>query len=241
MIRTFKWTMFREISLKEIYTVFVRYKRFPLLTTPAGLINAFTFHLPAFLIAFKFGAAEAGFLLMAQRLLSVPEALIGNSATQVFTGQAAFLRKDNPGMVLKLFRSTLLKLGKVSIPLFLLGYVAAPALLPALLGAEWSQASFYFQWLSIFYLLQVLVNPISRIFQIYEQQKLQLLSEIIRSTFIAVSSLVIFYSDMSPLNAIAILSVTGTAGYVLHGFLSWIAIQKGTDDDSLNAMNGQEV
>jgi O-antigen/teichoic acid export membrane protein len=71
---------------KRWYVMAKRYKRFPIYDVPAALIDVLSVQLPNLLLASFFGANIAGFYMLAERMVALPIALVGQSVGQVLFG-----------------------------------------------------------------------------------------------------------------------------------------------------------
>jgi len=61
-----------------------RYRRFPLVLAPSGVLNVMGLQLPVVLIAYWYGSSVAGWMGLTQRVLSLPVMLVGTAIAQVF-------------------------------------------------------------------------------------------------------------------------------------------------------------
>lgn len=81
-----------------------RHRRFPLLATPAILLNAAARLLPGLLLAGLHGPEVAGFFGLAQRLAGLPLRFVGSSASQLYTAELAGLGRGEGERLRLLFR-----------------------------------------------------------------------------------------------------------------------------------------
>jgi O-antigen/teichoic acid export membrane protein len=163
-----------SISFGGVRRMARRYQRYPLLSSFSGLINSVGLQLPAILLASFYGLQVAGWFTLGQRVIGAPMALVGQAVSQVYLGEAAQLARQNPSSLRSLFlkaASRLLLLGLA--PLGLLA-LSGPWLFAQIFGAGWRDAGIYIQVLSLMFLVQFVVVPLSQTLNILERQDWQL-------------------------------------------------------------------
>jgi len=230
-IAAFSWryieTKWRKFSFQRMMGLAAQYKHFPLITSWSSILNVVSFHLPTLFIASSFGPAVAGWYLLAQRVLSIPESLVGFSVKQVYYSKATkMVRTSNP-LIISLFWQTVWKMSWVSFLIIGSLAVIAPYIFRFVFGDGWTEAGFYVQILAVLYFMQMVVGPIATNFYVFERQGLQLAAEGIRCMVIlfAVWFCSIHFSD--PLKSIALLSVFSSFGYIVLALCSWLSIRRG--------------
>lgn len=156
------------------------YRRFPLLSSGSGLLNAAGLFCPPVLMAAFYGPRAAGFFALGQRLIAVPVTLVSMSVSQVFFGRAAELaRESRPELKAFVTRTgrRLLLIGSLPSALIL---VAGPYLFARIFGETWREAGVFTQLLIPSFLLQFAVSPLSQTLNILERQDLQLIWDFLR-------------------------------------------------------------
>ncbi len=130
---------------------------FPKFSLPQGLINALSQSVPAFVLAGFYDPQAVGLYAMGHRLLYLPSRFVGQSVRQVFLQRASEARAHGGDLPRLLVRTTL---GLFAIGLLpaLLIIVAGPQLFTFALGAEWTRAGQYAQWM-VLWLFFLFVNP----------------------------------------------------------------------------------
>ncbi|GAB6484546.1 lipopolysaccharide biosynthesis protein (plasmid) [Bacillus paranthracis] len=211
-------------NLKGLKNSCIRYKNFPLLSSWSALINVLGSHIPAIFLAVHFGPAVAGWYLLAEKILIVPEALVGYSIKQVYMSHSSkFATKTREFPAL--FWLTVKKM--VVISGIIIGCISliSPYIIPVLFGEVWTESGVYLQMISILYFMKMVVNPISWNFYVLESQMYQMISEIIRFSFICVSLILSYFYMDSPKTAILCISVLASVGYLTHGYFSWYVMK----------------
>ena len=157
------------LSIKRIKEVAVRYRNFPLFTSPSLLLSVVSNMLPAILLGYFFSMAVVGFFSLGYRVLSAPLTVIGSSLTQVFFPQATEANRDDElaNITLKAFE----QLVKVGMTPFILLAIAAPELFAIVFGHEWLIAGEYVRYMSIWLFLHFITTPLAPVYMIVERQE----------------------------------------------------------------------
>jgi O-antigen/teichoic acid export membrane protein len=126
---------------------------------PEALLNAAGTQLPILIIAASNDSAEAGFLMLAIQVITMPLALIGRSVGQVYLAEAAQRNRD--GTLGQFTRSTALKLFLYGAPPLIALGIIAPFLFGIIFGAGWERAGLLVAWATPWALLQFIASPLS--------------------------------------------------------------------------------
>lgn len=172
----------RKLSLKHVRKTAYSYKRFPLLSAPEALANISAIQLPIIIISASSNGHQAGFLMLAMKLMQAPMALLGNSIAQVYLGTAPTqLRNGNLASFTIATFSSLLKLGAGPI---IAAAIIAPGLFPVIFGDEWGGAGKLLVWMAPWFALQFVTSPLAMCLHITGNQLsalvLQLVGFVIR-------------------------------------------------------------
>jgi O-antigen/teichoic acid export membrane protein len=214
----------RILSLKGLKKAFIRYKKFPLISSWSALINVAAFQMPTIFLAAHYGPAVAGEYLLAQKILTVPEALLGYSVKQVYMSQASKLSTKGLEFY-DLFWMTVKKMTLVGGIIIGVIVLIVPFLITVIFGEDWKEAGVYVQMISILYFMRLVVEPISGNFYALESQTYQIISEVIRFCLICLSLLLSFFYMGSPALAIFFISLVSSLGYIIYGFFAWYAMK----------------
>jgi len=201
-----------------------RYKRFPLLSGAAALLNSTGVKLPSILIAIFYGLKVAGWFALAQWVIVAPMTLLGTSLAQVYMAESAKLAKQSPEGLPKLFWKTLKIQFIVAAPIILVLAIPAQMLFSIVFGEDWKPAGLYVQVLSIMLILRLVSNPLGSTVDILERQGLFLVRELLRTILMCGAVLLAAKLGMDAIAAIFLLSVAGCIAYSFGIFLSWYAI-----------------
>ena len=206
----------------NLKTVFIKYKKFPLFTSWAALLNAISQNIPAILLAFLFSPSVAGLYAIAIRVLHMPIALIGNSVKQVYYQKASEIYNDNRP-VLRIFLKTTQLLALIAVIPFLIVILWGEPIFTFVFGTQWGSAGKYASILS-FWLFFVFINPPSVItIYLLELNKVQLIYEIFLLIFRVLAIYVgfILYKDV-----IVSISLFTIVGILFNFILVGIAFTK---------------
>ena len=179
---SFDWRYLRNIRLKGLRAAFFTYSHYPKFSTIEALSNSAGIQVPIILIAAYSAGPEAGYLMLAMRVMFAPLSLIGNAVAQTYLSQApSELRRGT----LKIFTTSVLTgLCTVGLgPILFLGLIA-PAFFDLVFGQDWQRAGEIVTWLMPWAALQFLASPISMVMHVTGAQrsiaKLTLIGMVIR-------------------------------------------------------------
>ncbi|NPA30695.1 MAG: oligosaccharide flippase family protein, partial [Chloroflexi bacterium] len=162
-----------------------RFVRFPLLTMPAGLMNALAVELPLLLSASLFGPQITGWFSFARRIVYGPMSLVGRSVSQVYVGalSEAINRRDRSA--LRLFDRLSRRLFLMAVGPFLLLALLAPWLFGWIFGPAWYASGVLVRYLSPAYLVHFVVVPLSQTLNLVERQDWQIGWDLTRLLLVA--------------------------------------------------------
>lgn len=217
---------YHPISMVKMKSVMKRYKSFPLVSSWSALLHNAGSQLPVFFLVAVFDTKTAGFFFLAQKILTIPEGLIGFSASQVYLSQAA----QQARLSYREFRTffwdivkKMIMMGTVTI-----GAIAliAPPLIQIVFGNVWTDTGAFIQVLSIMYVMRIIIHPINANFYVFEALKTQTLAEVIRFSMIVLSLIPAMQFAASPIIAILWISIGTSIGYFFVGFFAWFIMKR---------------
>lgn len=162
------------------------YQDFPKINSVHAFVDILQSSGVVFLMSSLFGSAVLGFYSFTLRILQAPLGLLGASVSQVFYQKASETYK-NGGDLQALVKKTLLSLGVMALPIFLLLGFFAPELFGFVFGKQWREAGTYAQILAPWLFLNFIVSPISQVPIIVGEQKKNFLLAIIGNSVILCS------------------------------------------------------
>lgn len=172
----------RNISLTRLKLVARSYRRYPHKSVPEALFNTMSVELPVVLIAASAVGPEAGFLMVALRVIGMPMAFIGSSVGQVYLVEAP--EHQRQGLLREFTLKTMSRLFLVGMPPLVIFGSLAPFLFPIVFGSEWDRAGVIVAWLAPAFVLQFVASPVSMVLHVIDDVMLamwvQLLGMVIR-------------------------------------------------------------
>jgi len=216
---------FQAVSLQGIRLAGARYKRFPLFSSWAGLLDALGLQLPQILFAAFYGAEVAGWFALGQRVIAAPLNIVIDSVAQVYFGEAARLPRDNP----KAMRSLFLKLtGRLALtgglPVAVI-CALAPWFFTIVFGPGWEMAGRYVQILGLMFAVRFAIVPLSHTLNVLERQDLYLIWDGTRLVLVVGALLMGRLLAFSHIAAIGVYSVSMLTAYLFLWGLAWHALK----------------
>jgi O-antigen/teichoic acid export membrane protein len=213
-----KTVLLKKNTFSDIMSVAKRYKKFPLISSWAGLLNSIGNLAPNLLFALLYSPSAAGLFFIASRITSMPISLLGVAIGQSFYAEA--VESNEKERLASLTKKTAKKLFMIIIIPMLVIFMAGEEVTTLILGIEWRESGKMVEWLSFLMAAQFITAPIGTVFSITEQQLkgwvLQLNLTILRigSIFIA------FQQGLGIVDSVMIFSVTSSIGYLIFLFYS---------------------
>lgn len=179
-LRTRKGQQSAELSWHGIAETAVSYRRFPLFSSWATLLNTTGAQFPPIILAAVFSPGAAGFYLLAQRLLSLPSTLVSRAVGNVYLANSPnALRKGQlADLTLTIYTSLL----KVAMLPCLAAFMLSPYVFAVVFGAQWTVSGILAQWLVIMTLAQFVFSPLSTVFGVIGKNKVGLVLQTILFT-----------------------------------------------------------
>lgn len=202
-----------------------RYRRFPLILAPSGLLNTIGLQIPVFLMAYWYGSQVAGWLGLTQRVLFVPVMLLGTTVGQVYLAELAKAARGSLLHAAALFTTTSRRLAilglTVSLPTLLLG----PWAFALFFGSQWRPSGQYAQALSVSLAASLIASTVSQTLTVFEEQLMQAAWDATRLLATAGSVALCALTGQSALTAVWAFSITSAVTYAASWWLSKRAIQ----------------
>lgn len=205
----------RSLRRADLIRNAVTYRKFPLVSSWAGLASSIGANLPSLLIAAFLGPAEAGLFALTHRVLSLPMGVIGKAVGDVFYRNAA-RANDEPGGIAPIIEIVHARMTGAAMAPALVIATIAPEAFGLIFGEEWIQAGTLAAIMMPWMLMQITVTPPTRVFPILDRHDLALRFQLF-FVAAAVVSLVIgglVYKDL--VISVAILSALNTLVYAVR-------------------------
>lgn len=211
-----------HINRADAERMLIRYKEFPIYSSWSSILNTTAAMLPLLLLGYFFNPAVVGFYALAQKVLSMPMGVIGNSIAQVFYPRAMEANRtgDLDRLVMRAFR-VLISISLVPIILLI---IVAPILFNVVFGGQWIIAGEYVQWLSIWFIFTFISSPLSTIFMVKERQNDLMLFNIV----LFLSRIIILLRAGSLCDDLLAIKLLGSTGGLIYLALCvWVLILSG--------------
>lgn len=164
---------FSGMSVAYLRSLFVQYQQFPRYSVLESVANSAGIQVSIVVIAALAVGPEAGYLMLAMRVLGIPMSLLGAAVGQVYLSEAPEVyRQGNLATYTERLIERLLKVGVG--PLVFLSIVA-PTAFPYIFGLGWARAGELVLWMMPWFVFQFLASPVSMVMHIRERQRTMLL------------------------------------------------------------------
>lgn len=200
-----------------------KYSRFPKYSALEALANTAGAQIPVIMIAALALGPEAGFLMLATRLMTAPMSLIGGSIAQVYLAHAPEeLRAGRLGDFTSRILSGLLKTGVG--PLLFAGIVAGPVA-GIVFGKEWARVGELVAWMTPWFVLQFLSSPVSMVMHVKGHQP-QMLALTLAGSVLRMGALgMAYWFSWGHFSEIYVLSGAVFYGFCCMAFYSVAGVQ----------------
>ena len=177
----------RLIRWPDMKRAFFAYDRFPKYSTVESLANNAGIQLPIIIIAALAMGPEAGFLMLAMRVMQAPIGLVGGAVAQVYLSRAP--DEFRAGTLDKFTLNVLGGLIKAGVgPLLFLGIVAPP-MFSLVFGKQWERAGELVAWMTPWFIFQCVSSPISMVIYVRTWHK-AMLALTVSGVFIRIGAMV---------------------------------------------------
>ncbi len=220
---------FQQVSATGLRRSLHRYRRFPLLTAPAMLLNTIGLEAPLLIIVAMFGTAVGGQFALAYRVMAMPLTLVANAIGKTYFAEAARIVREDPAGLRRLYVRTTRTLALLTIGPVILGALLAPFVFGLIFGEEWTEAGVFAMILAPMFYLQLVTNPTHGTLIVLERQDLHLQREIARLLLLGGAVAVALALGLDAIGTIAAISVAGVLMYTWYGITSWRAIRTNED------------
>ncbi len=201
-----------------------RHSAFWRFSLPSNLLNILVGQLPLFMIGAKYGALAAGLYALTQRVLSAPVALLASSVLEVFKRQSV-LDFQTLGNCRDAYLYTFRALFLLGLGPSLVLFLWSPQLFAWIFGEQWRPAGELARILAPLYFLNFIASPLSYVFFVAGQQKMDLLWQV--ALFVMTVSV---FSTSGTLHQSVAWHATGYSMlYVVYLYMSWYCSHKRTD------------
>lgn len=165
------------ISISQLKKNWKKYDKFPKYSTFESLANVGAMQLPVIIIAAVALGPEAGYLMLAMKVMAIPMSLIGGAMAQVYLAHAPVYY--DKGSLREYTIQTIKQIAKIAvIPIISIGLVA-PFIFPLIFGESWAKAGYMVLWMIPWFVMQILSSPVSMSLHITGNQRIALILQIV--------------------------------------------------------------
>lgn len=200
-------------SIQGLKETLVKFKRYPIYSTPESLFNTASVHFPIILVA-AYAGAEAGFLMLAMQIMAAPMSLLGRSIAQVYVSRASQVLQEKK--LANFTRTIMLRLLKLGLLPFALAAIFSPWLVPFIFGENWERTGEIIRWLVPWLLLQFLVSPVSMALHVTGQQALAMMLQVFG--FLLRLGAVVVAANIMPIFIVEVYAISGAVFYLTYWF-----------------------
>lgn len=177
IIRTLRLEKHRmRVLMARIVKVGGRYIRFPLYSAPEAFANNASLQIPIILIAAWGVNSEAGHLMLASQAMAIPMALLGAAISQVYLAQAP--EELRRGKLATFTVNVIARIVRIAVGPLLLIAIVSPTYFPLVFGQEWTRSGEMVQWMVPWFVLQIVVSPVSMILHVTNNQRIALVLQL---------------------------------------------------------------
>jgi O-antigen/teichoic acid export membrane protein len=203
----FSWTQIKSLGVKYI--------KFPLFSAASHILNRSSLELPTLFFTSFYGSETVGFYGLAFMIMTLPLNLIGNAIGDVFYAESAKHVKSNPLRILAICKSLQLKLILIGIIPFIATLFFGPFLFKLVFSEQWRTSGEFAQILAILVYARFVINPITRIFIVFEKQILGFIFDLIRVLVIIATFLMVKNFNLGIYHALLYYSISMTIIYLV--------------------------
>lgn len=219
-------TSFSSLSLNEITQIIIRYKKFAIYMTPNSLLIIVIAQIPVLIMGILYGPEITGYYSLAQTIIMLPLAIIGDSIGNVFYSESSKIVKQNPNEVIKLSYKLVFWLFFISLIPGLILYLYGPLLFTVVFGEAWYLAGVYSQVLILVLITRMTLHPLNKIFELIEKQKDKLYLNIIQVILLGKIFIYSLTFEVSPVTFLFMYSIVVSSMNVIIFIWSQILLKK---------------
>lgn len=220
------WTLrgdLERFTFSDARRLLRTYWRFPLLFTPSALLNSAGLVIPVLFVGTWFSVSDAGQWAMADRILAAPLVLIATAVGQVVEARTSASIREGRRDVTRYYLTVSALLVGVAAIVVLLVVLAAPPLLPLILGPGWETAASLMIAMSPIVVTRLVVSPTSKVLLVLQRGGWTLGLDALRVALvlIAAGAVVLFSLDLTA--SAWLFSAALSSVYLVTWAIGWVA------------------
>ncbi|WP_099293710.1 lipopolysaccharide biosynthesis protein [Butyricimonas sp. Marseille-P3923] len=164
---------FATVNVKQIWSILVRYKRFPLIDVWNGFLDTGSLLIVPILLSFYFSSSDVGLYSQSLNLVQLPLTLIAYTFGQVIFQRLS--EAKHTGELAPVVAESFIFLLLISVPIFTVVFFWGREIFSFFLGRTWAISGVYAELLAPWCCLKMAFSPLSTIFGVTERQDLSLI------------------------------------------------------------------
>jgi len=194
---------FARPSQRAMGRVAKKFREFPLVSVPGGLINTAGGAMTAFLMYGVFDAAVAGQYGLVERSVMLPVGMIVGAVSQVFSADLSASLRDGGAQALGLFREIVRRMFLLGLAPAIAIALLAPWVFGHLFGPTWVLSGEFARIMAPLLLISLTAGSVNMAITILGWQKVQLGWEVARLLAVALAWSLVLHLEMKPEMAVA--------------------------------------
>ncbi|MDB2315824.1 oligosaccharide flippase family protein [Luminiphilus sp.] len=188
--------LIKKVRKRDLCAGFNKSRQFITTSVPEALANSCGIHIPVLMIAYSSGNSDAAYVGLAMQILSLPLALVGQSAHQVVMAEAP--RTLGTVEFHPMTRRLLLGLFMSGSVMFLSIFFVTTMFTEEIFGDEWGKLAEVITWLLPWHCMQFITSPLSGLLHVTSRLRIALWLQI-SGLLLRISTIIAFdvYTDMS--------------------------------------------
>ena len=199
----FPAAIFALPTRRTLRRVAMKFREFPLVSVPGGLINAAGGTMTALLMYGAFDASVSGQYGLVERSLMLPVGMVAVAVSQVFTADLSASLRDGGAQALGLFRSVVRRMFLMGLAPALAVGLLAPWVFGHLFGTNWVLSGEFARIMAPLLLVSLITGSVNMAIMILGWQKVQLGWEMVRLAVVALAWLGVVHFGLKPALAVA--------------------------------------
>ncbi|WP_420600841.1 oligosaccharide flippase family protein [Flagellimonas sp.] len=161
MIRLSKYK-FPKFTFTDLRNLLNKYREFPLHSMPSNFINVISLQILVIFLGLFYSKSEVGFFGLANMVILAPISFVGQAVSSIYFQKITEdVNKDNFRLAYNTFLKTFFLLLSIAIPGFVVLWFFSESLIPFIFGENWVLTGKIAKELSLVFLVQIVVSPIS--------------------------------------------------------------------------------
>jgi O-antigen/teichoic acid export membrane protein len=184
-----------DFTIKDLTLLLHKYKEFPLHDMPSSFINVISLQILVLFLGFFYSKAEVGFFGLANMVVLTPISFVSQAVSSIFFQKIVEdVHQQNYRLVRSTFLKTFFLLSTIAVPGFLGLWFFSESLVPIIFGDNWVLTGKIAKALSLVFLIQMVVSPISSAILIpLGKIKLNAIWQYSRFFFMTIALLIMIY------------------------------------------------